>query len=207
MSVVLKDIDVNKRRANNYSKNVPNMYDLNTYRDIAKKCISLFGGPPIASKMIRDEDAIAHVAEHIMWGHLRWKEDGGRTLKSYLNQCAIWSIKVWKTKIYHSEKKNIRSLNHHIGNSGNGDLQQYEIIADKKIKEPFDILFDDKRMEAKNTINNECLTKPQHDCMNQRYMDGKKLREIAESLGISRQAVNQHIKKAVNKLRKYYDVS
>lgn len=207
MTVVLKDIDIQKRSNNNYSENPPNMYNLNKYREIAKKCISLFAGYPMSSKMIKDEDAIAHVAEHIVWGHLRWKENGGRTLRSYLNQCAIWSIKVWKTKIYQSEKKKTRSLNYTI--SGDGDVggsQQYEIISDQKSSEPFDILFNDQTIEAKNIINNKCLTKLQNSCMKQRYLEGKKLREIAETMGVSRQAVNQHIKKAINKLRKHHGV-
>jgi len=206
MSVILKDIDVKKRENNDYSKSSVEMYELSTYRDIAKKCISLFSGPSMSSVMIKNEDAISHVAEHVMWGHIRWKEDGGRTLKSYLNQCAIWAIKVWKTKIYHSEKKKSISLNHPMSTNGDCDLQQYEIISDAKCLEPFEILFNNKKEEAKKVINNKCLTKIQNNCMKQRYIDGKKLQEIADSMGITRQAVNQHIKKSINKLRKYHGV-
>lgn len=206
MSVVLKDIDIKKRKENDYGSINTEMYDLDKYRDIAKKCISLFSGNYMVSKMIRDEDAISHVAEHIMWGHMRWEESRGRTLKSYLNQCAIWAIKSWKTKIYQSEQKKIRSLNHVISNGGDGESQQYELIADKKCKDPFDILFNNVRLEAEKVIDDECLTSLQCRCLKERYIDGKKLQQIAGSLGITRQAVNQHIKKGLHKLKERHGI-
>ena len=114
MTVVLKDIDFKKRKNNNYSKSNAEMYTLEEYLKISKKCISLFAERQMASRMLKDEDAISHVAEHIIWGHMRWRLDGGRTLRSYLNQCAIWAVKVWRTKIYQTEKKKIYSLNYHM---------------------------------------------------------------------------------------------
>ena len=203
MTIILKDIDVKKRTPNNYEQNKCEMYDMEKYIDIAKRCISLFAGSPSSSRMINDEDAISHVAEHIMWGHLRWKEDGGRTLKSYLNQCAIWAIKVWKTKIYNSDSKKILSLNHTADGDGSKETQQYENVADKKLEEPFQILYDNKIKEAKSIIDNSCLTKLQNTCLKQRYIEGKKLQEIADDIGVTRQAVNQHIKKAIKKLRRH----
>jgi len=208
MTVVLKDIDVKKRKANhNNNFNKESLYDLDKYRDIAKKCISLFSGPNFCSSMIKNEDAISHVAEHVMWGHIRWEEAKGRTLKSYLNQCAIWAIQVWKTKIYKNSTSDIKtmSLNYSIGGhneAGDGSNQIYQVTEDKKCLEPFEILFKDKSDEAKSIISSECLTKTQRKCLYGRYIEGKKLREIANELNVSRQAVNQHIKKAILKLRK-----
>jgi len=206
VSVILKDIDIKKRKENDYGSMNTEMYDLDEYGNIAKKCISLFCGNYMTSKMIRDEDAISHVAEHIMWGHMRWEESRGRTLKSYLNQCAIWAIKSWKTKIYQSEQKKIRSLNYVVSNGNGGESQQYELIADKKCKDPFDILFNNPKLEAEKAINDESLTALQGKCLKERYMDGKKLQQIASSLGITRQAVNQHIKKALHKLKKRHGI-
>ena len=204
MTVILKDIDANKRKSNDYGSKDVEMYTISKYRDIAKKCISLFAGSPMSVSMIKNEDAISHVAEHVMWGHVRWKEDGGRTLKSYLNQCAIWAIKVWKTKLYKSDS--IRSLNYPAMSDGDNETQQYEITADKSAKQPYEILFDDVSMEAKKIISSSCLTQLQGECLYQRYIEGKKLRQIAETLSVSRQAVNQHIKKAIAKLRKSHGV-
>jgi len=201
VSIVLKDIDFNKRKVNNYSENKAEMYTLHEYRNIAKRCISLFAEKPSSYGMIKNEDAIAHVAEHIMWGHMRWREDGGRTLKSYLNQCAIWSIKVWKTKIYQTDKKKELSLNHTICNSSGSESEQYKIIADKKSKTPEQIIFENKRHQAKELIDDKCLTNLQNKCLELRYIDGKKLQEIADEMGVSKQAINQHIKKGIKKLR------
>jgi len=206
MSVILKDIDFNKRASNNYEDSETEMYEMGEYINIAKKCISMFGGSSMSPKMIRDEDAISHVAEHVMWGHMRWSKNGGRTLKSYLNQCGIWAIKVWKTKIYKSEKNKIMSLNHQITNGDGRSAEQIDLISDKKAKTPFEEAFLKPGKEAERIIKNNKLTKLQQKCLEQRYMYDKKLQQIADSLGVSRQAVNQHIKRGIQKLRSEYGV-
>ena len=200
MPVVMKDIDFNKRNKNDYKSHSSEMYSLSEYRNIAKKCISKFSGPNSCSSMLKSEDAISHVAEHIMWGHIRWREDGGRTLKSYLNQCAIWAIKSWKTKVYNVQ--DISSLNYCNPGDQEKQTQTYQNVEDKKCKEPFELLYNDSFSEMKSLIKSKCLTELQSRCLYERYVEGKKLRQIAESLSVSRQAVNQHITKAVKKLRK-----
>ena len=104
------------------------------------------------------------------------------------------------------EQKKIRSLNHVISNGGDGESQQYELIADKKCKDPFDILFNNAKLEAESVIEDECLTSLQCKCLKERYINGKKLQQIAGSLGITRQAVNQHIKKGLNKLKERHGI-
>jgi len=203
----MKDIDFNKRSKNDYKSNPNTMYSLGKYRTIAKKCISKFAGPNACASMLKSEDAISHVAEHLMWGHIRWSKTGGRTLKSYLNQCAIWSIKSWKTKIYSSEGKEDCSLNYSRPDEPGRQTEKYQTVEDKKCKEPFDLLYANNSLEAKRLIQSDCLTNLQSRCLHERYVEGKKLRQIAESLSVSRQAVNQHITKAVNKLRKENDIS
>mgnify|MGYP003144446639 CR=1 FL=1 len=200
MSVILKDISVEKRKNNNYSDNTTELRELSYYHDMAKKCISLFSGPQMRPRMLNDEDAISHVSENIIWGHMRWKEEKGRTLKSYLNQCGIWAIKSWKTKIYEStsSKKEV-SLNQDFNDSS---AQHYTFIADKKCSEPFEILYDNKSKNIQKIVNSNVLTELQKTCLQKRYVESKKLREIAEELKITKQAVNQHIKSAIRKLRK-----
>ena len=206
MTVILKDIDEKKRSKNDYSKSCADMNTVAEYIEISKKCISMFAGPKTAPEMLADEDAISHVSEHLMWGTVRWKEDGGRSFKSYLNQCSIWAIKTWKTKAYQSNKNKIYSLNHPIGNNTDKECQQYELIKDKKCEEPFDIIFNNKRKEVEKIISKSHLTKTQKRCLSERYIDGKKLREIAEGLGVSRQAVNQNISSAIKKIRIKNDI-
>ena len=203
MSVILKDIDTKKRAHNDYGSQKNKMKDIDFYTSMAKKCISMFAGSPTFLRMLKDEDAISHVAEHIMWGHVRWDENRGRALKSYLNQCGIWAIKIWKTKMYHnSQKNNEQSLNHNMCSDTSDESQLYQIIADKKCFEPHELLYENKRDEALKQIQSSGLTELQQKCLTGRYLEGKKLRQIAESLSVSRQAVNQHIKKGIAKLRK-----
>lgn len=201
MPVILKDIDQNKRSKNDYSKSQANMESLEYYDTVAKKCISMFAGT-LSQKMLKDEDAISHVSEHIMWGHLRWKEDGGRTLKSYLNQCGIWAIKIWKTKMYKTmSSSQVQSLNYDLSVGGSDSCELYQITKDEKCEEPFDILFDNKKTDAIKAIEDKCLTNLQRTCLQQRYIEGKKLRQIAEAMNISKQAVDQNIRKAIEKLK------
>ena len=91
MPVVMKDIDFNKRNKNDYTANSNEMYSLKQYTNIAKKCISKFSGDGVSHSMLKSEDAISHVAEHIMWGHVRWREDGGRALMYDVRKFSIQS--------------------------------------------------------------------------------------------------------------------
>lgn len=201
MAIVLKDIDEKKRSKTDYSTGSVKMLTVHEYIEISKKCISTFAGPRSSAEMLTNEDAISHVAEHLMWGSVRWKKDGGRTLKSYLNQCAIWAIKTWKTKMYKSNQKKELSLNHTIGGSNDSECQQYELVKDEKCDEPFDIIFNNKRKEVESIISQKNLTKTQRRCLHERYIEGKKLREIAEGMGVSRQAVNQNISSAIKRIK------
>jgi len=200
MSVILKDISVQKRKNNDYLNNDTELNSFSFYEEMAKKCISMFAGPQIRAKMLKDEDAISHVLENIVWGHMRWQEEKGRTLKSYLNQCGIWAIKSWKTKIYESTKNNQEvSLNDDFNDNCS---QRYTYVADKNMLEPFDILYDNASRNVEKIMKSSSLTELQKTCIQKRYVESKKLREIAEELRITKQAVNQHIKSAVRKMKK-----
>ena len=200
MSVILKDISVEKRKNNDYLNNDTELKSFSFYEDMAKKCISMFAGPQIRAKMLKDEDAISHVLENIIWGHMRWQEEKGRTLKSYLNQCGIWAIKSWKTKIYESTKNSQEvSLNDDFNDNCS---QRYTYVADKNMLEPFDILYDNASRNVEKIMKSSSLTELQKTCIQKRYVESKKLREIAEELRITKQAVNQHIKSAVRKMKK-----
>jgi RNA polymerase sigma factor (sigma-70 family) len=197
MTVVLRGIDATKRAKNDYVTNADTLLTLYEYIEIAKRCIGAFASAP---NMLRDDDAIAHVAEHLMLGHLRWKENGGRTLRSYLNQCAIWAIKSWKSKLYKVSQQQELSLNMDSGYCDqHGEL--YQLIPDKKAREPSDILFNDNEKAANSLINSDCITKLQRYYLTQRYIENKTFQEIGDSVGVSRQAVKQCITKAITKLQ------
>lgn len=203
MTVVIRDINVKKRASSECFKNPPEMYTMPEYVEIAKKCICTFAEHSFAQSMLRDEDAISHVAEHLMIGHCRWKEDGGRTLRSYLNQCSIWAIQVWLTKVCEANAKSILSLNH-SSTSFDSREQLYELVADKKAEEPFELLFNNNRVAAMELINSECLNETQRTCLEGRYIEGKSLQAIADGLGVTRQAVFQTVDKAIKILKNEY---
>ena len=203
MTVVLRDINVKKRK-NSISFDggqSTEMLSLHDYLKIAKRCIISFANSRLSQHMLKDEDAIAHVSEHLMAAHCRWRKDGGRTLRSYLNQCAIWSIQVWTTKLYHANQNCVYSLNHDTNTSGQ---QFYSLIADPKSKQPYDIIFNNSSVAVSELIKSDCLTSVQKTCLQQRYIENKKLQQIADNIGSTRQNVHQHIEKAKNRLRVEY---
>ena len=114
---------------------------------IAKIAPTFFAG--LSKEMLKNEDAIAFVANAIMMGDWRWEKNNSnesktnKSLYSYRNQCAIWAIKTYITKQYktkHSKKKinTDCSLNYSDGE----DMQLETIIEDKSQKDPLDIICD-----------------------------------------------------------------
>jgi len=112
-----------------YVTNAETLLTLYEYIEIAKRCIGAFASD-CGQSLLNDDDAVAHVAEHLMLGHLRWKEDGGRTLYSYLNQCAIWAIKSWKNKLYQTNKQH-QELSLNASSGRDEGTQLYQFVSDK----------------------------------------------------------------------------
>lgn len=206
MTVVLRDVDVTKRSQSDCFSNPPEMMTLYEYLEIARRCIGAFASKSLAAIMLADEDAIAHVAEHLMIGHCKWELEKGRTLHSYLNQCSIWAIQVWTARLCEANKRKMVSLNSNAYLHGNASIQKYETVADPSCLEPYEILFGRIENEEAEKIlfDNSCLTELQSYCLQQRYIHGKKLQEIADNLHVSRQAVDQHIKKGIGRLKEEY---
>jgi RNA polymerase sigma factor (sigma-70 family) len=75
------------------------------------------------------------------------------------------------------------------------------ILEEKKIVALRDIIQSRDRKDSVKNILKENLTKQQYFCIMLFYGFKKKQGQIAEELGISQQAVNEHIKKAVEKIK------
>ena len=203
--IILRDIDSNKRRESQIFDTVNELLGLDEYIQLAQRCISKFAPPSLAAYMMNSEDAISHVAEHIMYGHCRWKENGGRVLGSYLGECAKWAIRIWKTKLYEaSQREQYTSLDKNIGNGEGREKMYYEIVTDSKALTPHEVLFDNDSSDVKGFIESECLTDTQRRCLYGRFVEGKTLNDIATDFGVSRQAVDQNIKKAIGRLQQEY---
>jgi len=196
--VVLWDIDVKKRRNSSSIGQTSACEDwtLDDYYEVARRCIGAFATGSLAQAMLRDEDAVSFIAEHLMYGAHRWHADGGRTVNSYLNQCAIWSIQRWIALTKRTQKHAIVSLN---ANCPGTRAQRHELIADEKILPPDTIV--SQQENSRHLIDDYGLTDRQRHCLEVVYIQGQKPSDVARDLGISRQAVDQCINKGIQKIQ------
>lgn len=178
---------------------------------IAKIAPTFFAG--LSKEMLKNEDAIAFVANAIMMGDWRWEKENKEELKSnknlysYRNQCAIWAIKTYITKQYkskHSKKKinTDRSLNYSDGD----DLQLETIIADKNQQDPLEILCneEDKNNNRKlinDLLESDILSYKQKDYIKSYYFEDMTLEKIGIKHNVTREAVRQSIKSGISKIR------
>jgi RNA polymerase sigma factor (sigma-70 family) len=199
MTVVLWDINVFKRR-NNYQENhdSPHDWGLQDYYSAAQRCIGAFASSSLAHSMLRDEDAVSFVAEHMMYAAHRWHHERGRTLHSYLNQCALWSIKRWIKLCKTANCAAIISLHDtHIDDR----KPLYAITAVDVDAPDAQLNAQDLHNELSAAIDSANLTSKQSRCIESVYVQGLKPAEVARNLGITRQAVHQCLEKGVAKIK------
>jgi RNA polymerase sigma factor (sigma-70 family) len=187
---------------------------LSFYINLAQKAIAKFGrnfSSTLSKEMLKSEDAISNVANCIMMADWRWdnerKGETGqqKTKYSYRNQCAIWAI-----KSYISRKNNKKNKSHSvdINNYDDANLSLLDIIPSKS-KSPLDILMD---LESDGNIkqyidqilssDNNILSNRQSECLKLYYLEDMTFAQIGSKFGITREAVRQNIKKAIEKIRK-----
>lgn len=186
---------------------------LDFYVNLAKKIIAKMGPTffaGLSKQMLKDEDAIAFVANAIMMGDWRWKksetDQPHKNLYSYRNQCAIWAIKTYVTKQYRSNhtKKKIKtthSLNHQ---EDDGSLEN--IIADVDQKDPLSIIIEQEDLKDKQDIINklfesDLISTKQKEYLKLYYFDNMTLEKIGKQFDVTREAVRQSIKTAITKIR------
>lgn len=187
---------------------------LSFYINLAQKAISKFGknfSSTLSKEMLKSEDAIANVANCIMMADWRWdserKGESGqqKTRYSYRNQCAIWAI-----KSYISRKKQKKNKSHSIDINNIYDDQQLSLIdiLPNKSQSPLDIIINNESDNSmKNYINqilscDDILSARQSECIKLYYLEGLTFAQIGSKFGITREAVRQNIKKAIEKIRK-----
>ena len=185
--------------------------DLGTYLKLAKKTISKFGSQfynGLSMEMLQNSDAVSDVATAIMYADWRFdssrKGKGGlsKTLYSYRNQCAIWSIKTYITNKY--KKKDHMSLD--FETSRHSDLNS--IVENKKDINPIEaIISKESRENLSRTINilleHHLLTDKQKEQIKLYYFQDKTLSYIGKEFGVSREAVRQNIKRGLEIIREH----
>lgn len=188
---------------------------LKNYITMAKKTISKFANKiynGLASKMLKDEDAIANVANAIMMADWRWDKDYEKkhgTQKnrySYRNQCALWAIQTYVSKNNRKPKNinNVYSLNYDLDDGGTTDL--YDLTEDYSAEPPDEIAI---KMENKQIVSDliesllslDCLSDRQKDYIRLYYFEDYTFEKIGNKYGITREAVRQGLNKALDVIR------
>ena len=186
---------------------------LDDYLILAKKAIAKFGHS-MSTKMLKDEDAIAAVANALMMADWRWDENYQNTLGtkktkySYRNQCAIWAIKTYLSKEYKKNKKfdKVYSLDYVVKSEDSGSV--YNTIKDDKNLTPEDIILNQEKLEniqklIDMILNLECLSDRQKDYIKLYYIESQTFEAIGNKYGITREAVRQGLNKAMNIIRSF----
>lgn len=186
---------------------------LDFYLELAQKIIAkiaptFFNG--LSKEMLKNEDAIAFVANAIMMGDWRWKESSdyknNKSLYSYRNQCAIWAIKTYVTKQYRNKHNKKKIQAKYSLSFQEDDLTLENIIADSDQQEPIDLLISEENQQiSKNLINllfdSNILSDKQKKHIQMYYFENMTLEEIGQTHGVTREAVRQSIKTGIEKIR------
>lgn len=180
---------------------------LSTYLMLSKKIINKFAPKFIVKQMLNDEDAISDVATALMNADKNFdpNREGAtnkkKTLYSYRNQCGLWAIKTYVTKQYKSKK--LSSLDF-ILNDDSTSL--YSSIPDTKNKDPLEIVIENE--ERQNLIDDvsmilesNMINQKQKEQIYMYYFENKSLAEIGDHYGVTREAVRQNIKRAINSIK------
>jgi len=189
---------------------------LSTYMSLAKKTISKFAPKfynGLAKEMLSNEEAVSDVASAIMYADWRFDPDRQgktglkKTLYSYRNQCAIWAIKTYVTNKYKNKNKKSLSLDNNL-NSVEEYINAYDLLASSSEKDPLEKLIEkEENQEITNNIN-ELLTKAnisekQKQQIIMYYFNNLTLSKIGKHFGVSREAVRQSIKRAIETIKTY----
>ena len=194
---------------------------LQTYLLLAKKAISNFANQfyqGLATKMLKDEDAIASIANAIMMADWRWDENyqntkgTKKTKYSYRNQCALWAIQTLVTKItQHNKKFKSKILSLDFINDSMDDPQSvYSFTMDEKIENPENLIINEEKIQElsnliNSLLNSEYLTDRQRDYIRLYYFESYTFEKIGKKYGITREAVRQGLNKAMDIIREFID--
>lgn len=189
-------------------------YDsLDSYINLAKKTIVKFGPKfysGLSAEMLKNTDAISDVATAIMYADWRFdpnrkgKSGQQKTLYSYRNQCAIWAIKTYISNKYKKQNDNV-SLDF---NDKESKTAMYSTISDERARNPLDIIIEEEsRTDLTQTIdtllNNSALSDKQKTQIRMYYLENKTLSYIGKQFGVSREAIRQNIKRAIEIIKSY----
>lgn len=191
---------------------------LSTYISLAKKTINKFAPQfynGLNKEMLNNEEAVSDVATALMYADWRFdperegKSGNKKTLYSYRNQCAIWAIKTYITQKYKNSNKKIKT--HSLDNSlniENHDMSGHDITINKNDKDALEILIEKEESELissdlQNILNSGIISEKQKDQIILYYFDDMTLSQIGKKYNVSREAIRQNIKRAIQSIKNY----
>ena len=202
MKLIIKDVDAKKLEKNGTFRNEgapERMFGLQEYLDIAARCIAHFANRDLKSQMLKSEDAISFVAEHLMYATCRWSPERGRTLRSYHNQCAIWAIQNWMSRLV--KTREVLSINKEL-NQDESVVQLYEILEDPRDSSFADTKNDEDRSEIMSIIDKSSLSSMEKRCLVGKFLEHMSVKEISEDINKTDKFVYNIIDRAIKKLRR-----
>lgn len=188
-------------------------YDsLSVYLDLAKKTINKFAPKFISKEMLSSNDAVSDVATAIMYADWRFdpnrsgKTGAKKTLYSYRNQCAIWAIKTYISNKYKNKNQPHYSLDYQF-EDGQNDKLLYKIQDEKAIDPAVAILDKEQTAIVSESINSlldsPILSEKQKDQIRLYYIENETLSSIGKKYGVSREAIRQNIKRAIDSIKQF----
>lgn len=206
-------VSVGNQKLNYQDHSDINFESLDFYVNLAQKTISKFGknfSANLAKEMLSSEDAISNVANAIMMADWRWDKDRKgetgqqKTKYSYRNQCAIWAIQSYVTR---KKKKGIKKLVEIYHDNKDKELSLLDIVSDDSMS-PIDIIIDEeqktnlkKYFESILSESLGLISERQAQYIKLYYFDNFTFSDIGKKFNVTREAVRQGIKKALEKIR------
>jgi len=185
--------------------------DLKIYLLLAKKAISKFGPKfyhGLSAKMLKDEDAVASIANAIMMADWRWDENrtglngAKKTKYSYRNQCALWAMQTYVSKSHkHNSKNKVYSLDY-----SDDDTDFQGLSADRTTSRPDLIVMEQEEKDnikdlVQQMLSLNSLSDRQKDYIKLYYFESQTFEQIGKKYGITREAVRQGLNKAIEIIR------
>jgi|LakMenEpi03Aug12_release.lakeMendotaPanAssembly.Ray.scaffolds.fasta_scaffold270361_2 RNA polymerase sigma factor (sigma-70 family) len=188
---------------------------MSEYVSLAKKTINKFAPQfynGLNKEMLSNEDAVSDVATAIMYADWRYDPDRSgssglkKTLYSYRNQCAIWAIQTYITNKYKKPKKYENMSLNFTSSDDNDSISYHDTIADNRQPEPVDILIENEyneniKYDLEVLLDSGIISDKQKQQLKMYYMEDMTLSQIGKVFGVSREAIRQNIKRAIENIR------
>ena len=192
-----------------------NFEPLDFYINLSKKIIAKMGSSffnGLSKDMLKSEDSIDFVANAIMMGDWRWKQNNddvekqNKSLYSYRNQCAIWAMKTYVTKQYKNKYNNKKIKTDYSINHQTDSLSLESIIQDNSQREPIDIIIEKENNKEINDLlskffESDIISDKQKEYIKLYYFEKLTLEKIGKKFGVTREAIRQSLRSAIKRIR------